>query len=75
VASSVQALAEMVQHEKTGLLFEKGNIDSLADTLARLINDPALRRKLGKAGRKWVKKERTWEKTAAVAASIFADLA
>lgn len=68
VASSVRALTEMVQHEETGLIFEKGNVQALADTLARLIADPELRERLGKAGRQWVERERTWEGTARRAA-------
>lgn len=64
VVSSVKALQEMVRHEETGLVFEKGNITAMADTLARLIDDPALRERLGKAGRAWVERERTWLRTA-----------
>ena len=47
VASSVHALTEMVRDGETGLLFEKGNVEALADTLERLIKDPALRQRLG----------------------------
>ena len=64
VVSSVKALREMVQHDVTGLIFEKGNVGAMADTLARLIDDPALRQRLGKAGRTWVEQERTWRRTA-----------
>lgn len=64
VASSVHALSEMIQHEKTGLLFEKGNIEDLANVLLRLIRDADLRARLGKAGRQWVETERTWPMTA-----------
>ena len=64
VVSSVKALSEMVQHDVTGLVFEKGNVGAMADTLARLIDDPALRKRLGKAGRTWVEQERTWKRTA-----------
>ncbi len=60
--------AKSVVHEETGLIFEKGNVQALADTLARLIADPELRERLGKAGRKWVERERTWERTAEIAA-------
>ena len=72
VASSVRALTDMVHHEKTGLIHEKGNVQALADTLERLIADPELRRTLGKAGRKWVEEERTWDKTAIGVASAVA---
>jgi glycosyltransferase involved in cell wall biosynthesis len=61
IVSSVQALAEMVQHEVTGLVFEKANIESLAETIIRLIGDRKLRAQLGENAREWVKNERTWE--------------
>lgn len=67
VVSSVRALAEMIRHDETGLVFYKGSVESLADTLARLIGDPALRRRLGAAGRDWVARERTWDATARIA--------
>lgn len=72
VASSVQALAEMVQHNQTGMLFEKGNVEALADVLQELILHPELRRSLAAVGRKWVLQERTWERTAAQAREVFA---
>lgn len=62
--SSLRALNEMVQHDETGLIFEKGNIDSFAQVLGRLLTDPALRQRLGVAGRDWVMKQRTWSRTA-----------
>jgi glycosyltransferase involved in cell wall biosynthesis len=60
VVSSVRALVDMVQDEKTGLVFEKGNVESLANTLHKMIASPSLRRNLGKQGRQWVEQERTW---------------
>ncbi|MDP5138519.1 glycosyltransferase family 4 protein [Rheinheimera baltica] len=60
VASDVRALEEMVLNNKTGLLFEKGNIKSFADTLEKLIVSPDLRQRLGKAGRQWVIENRDW---------------
>ena len=64
VVSSVKALCEMITHESTGLIFEKGDIKSFANALERLIADPEFRITLGKNGRQWVIKERTWKKTA-----------
>ena len=69
VVSSVRALTEMIRHEETGLVFEKGNIDSLAATLARLIDDPELRARLGRTARDWVMSDRTWDATAEIAAA------
>lgn len=68
VVSSVGALLEMVEHDRTGLVFEKDNIESLTDALARLIADPDLRARLGREGRRWVQAERTWTATAKRAA-------
>jgi glycosyltransferase involved in cell wall biosynthesis len=62
LVSSVRALDEMIKHEETGLVFRKGDIDNLAETLFRLINNPNLRHALGKKGREWVSNERTWLK-------------
>jgi glycosyltransferase involved in cell wall biosynthesis len=67
LVSSVRALTEMIIDHKTGLVFKKGDIEDLADKLQLLISDPILRLRLGKAGRKWVETERTWNKTAAIA--------
>lgn len=51
VASNIGALAQMVEHERTGLLFETGNADDLARQLKRLWHDDALCRRLGAAAR------------------------
>ena len=72
IVSSVRALVEMIEDGQTGLVFEKGNIHSMADTLARLINDDVLRKTLGIAGRKWVEESRTWRQMGLLASSIIA---
>jgi glycosyltransferase involved in cell wall biosynthesis len=60
LVSSVRALDEIIKHEETGIVFRKGDIDSLAEALIRLINKPDLRHALGKKGRVWVSNHRTW---------------
>ncbi|WP_394062396.1 glycosyltransferase family 4 protein [Alcaligenes sp. WGS1538] len=70
VVSSVRAMAEMIEDNKTGLIFEKGNIKDLSDKLEILIKDKSLREKLGKNGREWVRSERTWVKTSGKAKEI-----
>ena len=74
VVSSVRALAEMIEHEKTGLVFEKGDIHSLADALNRLIQSHDLRKTLGEQGRKWVQSERTWDHIGEKASAVIAPL-
>ena len=61
VVSSVQALIEIVKSDETGLVFEKGSIESLSDTLKRLIQDAKLREALGKRARRYIETERTWD--------------
>ena len=51
IASNVGALPEIVQHEKTGLLFEPGNAEDLADKITALYHDEERLRKFGEAGR------------------------
>ena len=63
IVSSVRALTEMIVDGETGLVFEKGNVQDLANKLEILISDKNLRTKLGENGRIWVEKERTWDLT------------
>ena len=50
VASDVGGLAEAVGHEQCGLLVPPGDARALRGALERLLNDPALARRLGEAG-------------------------
>lgn len=61
VVSSVSALAEMINDGETGLIFQKGNVEDLANKLLIMLKDVQLRNRLGVEARKWVIKERTWE--------------
>ncbi len=62
------SFGELIEMTKGGLLFEAGRTDRLADTLARLSEDAALRADLGRNGRAGVKRhfeartmaEQTW---------------
>ena len=61
VVSSVRALTEIVRDDETGLVFDKGSVDSLASVLQRAVADRALRRHLGTAAREWTLEHRTWQ--------------
>ena len=41
---------EIIEHGRSGMLVENGNVDELAKVLLNLIRDPNLREQLGKAG-------------------------
>ena len=51
VCTPVGSVREAVEDEVTGLLVPPGDPASLARALARLVRSPALRRRLGQAGR------------------------
>lgn len=51
VATPVGAVEDIVTDGETGLLVQPGDVDGLAAALRRLIEDPALRARLGAAGR------------------------
>jgi glycosyltransferase involved in cell wall biosynthesis len=51
VATDVGGTSEAVVHERTGLLVPPDDPEALADAIARLLGDEALRRQLGEAGR------------------------
>jgi glycosyltransferase involved in cell wall biosynthesis len=51
VASDVGGVHEAVLHEKTGLLFPRGDVNALCNVLHRLIVQPELRAQMGSAGR------------------------
>lgn len=72
VASDVGGHRELIQDGRTGVLFRPGDAESLAEALARLLGDPALRSRLEEAGRTWVAAERTWAKTTEPYAAVYA---
>jgi glycosyltransferase involved in cell wall biosynthesis len=57
VCSRIGGLPEIVDDGVTGLLYEPGNVDELADRIRTLWQDPALCQRLGDAGRRKVKED------------------
>ncbi|MCK5862146.1 MAG: glycosyltransferase family 4 protein, partial [Candidatus Hydrogenedentes bacterium] len=60
-ASRVGGLQDIVIHEETGLLFERGSAVSLATVLGKMLDSTALCHTLGEAGRSRVLKTYRWE--------------
>lgn len=52
VATNVRGNRDLVEHERTGLLVEPGDVAGLAGALERLVSDRRLRETMGAAGRK-----------------------
>jgi colanic acid/amylovoran biosynthesis glycosyltransferase len=55
-------IPEVIVHEETGFLAEEKNVDQLAHYLTLLLEDPALRNRMGEAGRRRVEQEFNLEK-------------
>jgi colanic acid/amylovoran biosynthesis glycosyltransferase len=70
VASAVGGIPELVEDGVTGLLVEPGDVAGLRAAIERLLADPMLRRRLGRAARARVAERCSWERvtTATVAA-------
>jgi glycosyltransferase involved in cell wall biosynthesis len=74
VSSDVAIMTEIVDDGRTGLLFRKGDADSLVETLERLVVDPDLRDRLGAQAREWVVAERDWRILAGRVAGVYRGL-
>ena len=60
VASKLDQIGEVLEHEKTALLVPPGDADALAAGIARLVDDPALRDCLGVEARRVAVERHTW---------------
>jgi len=56
VAANSPGLRDSVAHDKTGLLYEYGNITELADKLELILSDSEMRARLEKGGLEWARK-------------------
>lgn len=61
IASRIGGLSHTVTDGVTGLLFEPGNVPDLMAQIERLLDDPALRQQLGRAGRRRFEECYTWD--------------
>lgn len=71
IVSNLPALEEIVKHEETGLVYQADDAGSLAQNIARLIENPELRLQLGSNAEKWIKENRTWKQLAEKTVSIY----
>ena len=71
IVSNLPALEEIVKHEETGLVYLADDAGSLAQNIARLIENPELRMQLGLNAEKWIKENRTWKQLAEKTVSIY----
>lgn len=57
IGTDVGGVSEMLRDGETGLLVPVGDVPALRAALERLVNDPALRRRMGEAGRRLFRDE------------------
>jgi len=75
IVSSCRSLQRIVSLAQGGLVFEAGNPQSLAQTIARLHENPSLRHVLGENGRQMVLSgEYSWQQTAARLNALYREL-
>jgi glycosyltransferase involved in cell wall biosynthesis len=74
VASRVGGVVHLVEHEKSGLLVEPGDVAALTDALERLVTDPGLRQRLGRAARATIEQRFDGSRIALRYEELFAEL-
>ena len=60
LGSSVGGIRELVQPEKTGVLFLADNVDDFCGQAKRILSQPNLQQKLGEEARKFILREKDW---------------
>ncbi len=75
VASNIHGIPDVVIDGETGLLVPPADPRALADAIARLAADPALRERMGAAGRAFVEREYDWRDNARLMERLYDDMA
>lgn len=70
LAASIGQIAEIVDHEQTGLLYEPGSRVGLAEGMRRLLYDEELARTVGTAARRRILARHTWSRVADMIVAI-----
>lgn len=74
VATRVGGVPEVVLDNKTGFLVERKNVRELAEAIEKLIVDPDLREKMGRAGREYVESNYRWESNLQAMSDLYTEV-
>jgi PEP-CTERM/exosortase A-associated glycosyltransferase len=74
VASDVGGLAELIEHDVTGILVSAESREDLVDALARLAGDAGARERLGARAREAMVRERSWPRIIQRYVDLYASL-
>jgi len=61
VASDLEQMGQIIKHERNGLLVPPGDAEALAAAIVRLVDDVALRERLGRQARADMLERHTWD--------------
>jgi glycosyltransferase involved in cell wall biosynthesis len=75
VGSRVGGIKTSVSDGETGYLVPPRAPEALAERVLRLLSDPALQFRLGRAARRRIEEHYTWERVATLAAATFSEVA
>jgi glycosyltransferase involved in cell wall biosynthesis len=73
VGSEISGIPELVEHGRSGILVPPGDAGALADALQELKEDPALRGRMGRAGREKIERVFNLRTSTAIRARLFAN--
>lgn len=74
VATRVGGIPEVVEHGVTGLLVPPEDVGALAEAMRTLLDDPALARRMGEAGRRRALERFSWDDVAARLRALYGEL-
>lgn len=74
IGSEVGGIPDIVEDGLSGLLVPPGDPEALAQALQRVLDDPALARRLGEDGFRYVAEKFAWERIAAQMAALYQSL-
>ncbi|WP_077619734.1 glycosyltransferase [Bacillus sinesaloumensis] len=74
IVSNVGGLPEVVKDKETGFVVEPKNAEEISEKLYDLVNDEALRERLGKQGRIFSESLYDWEENVSIMESIYKDM-
>lgn len=61
IASNIDASREVIEHNSTGLLYEKGNIEALIDCIKFVLKSDSKRKEIGLNARKYIIENHNWD--------------
>jgi len=74
IASDLPALAELIEHDRTGVLVQPDSLSALTEALGQLLYDSAYQQRLANAAKEWVAATRTWSNVAAQYKEVYQQL-